>query len=102
MTPEKRARLATLQGLDRIRVITGPEHDELEQLRRELAASPEVADDPRTLFVDESSRPQLDGSDYNDTLKRICCDEVTAVLKKGLETLGREGLKVLVDRVLYG
>lgn len=36
---------------------------ELEQLRRELAQRPEVADDPNTLLVDEAQRPNIEGDD---------------------------------------
>lgn len=66
------------------------------------APAPEVADDPATLLVDESRRPNLDGTDYNDTLRRICCDEVTDVLTRALETLGREALQAVVRQAMGG
>ncbi len=71
---------------------------ELAALRRELAASPEVADSPQTWFVDESRRPKTDGGDYNDTLHRIACEELQAIALR----VGREAFAVLVDRVRFG
>lgn len=81
MTPEKLARLKVLQRAWSIGPISDAERIELESLRRELAMAPEVADDPRTPFVNEASRPQLDGSNYNDTLKQMACDEVVNFAK---------------------
>lgn len=103
MTPSKLARLKRLQELERTKGsgLTGGEWDELEQLRTELALEQqEKADDPTTLLTDESSRPQLDGTDWNDMNKAKACDEVEAVLKRGLQVLGDVALKALVARVL--
>src|SRR5687767_12556718 len=72
MTPEKIKRLAELQEMERAhpsRIMLVSEALELEQLRRELAMAPEVADDPSTPFADESKRPNLDGTDWNDMNK---------------------------------
>lgn len=83
--------------------LTAAEQSELDALRvraQGIAAKPEVVDDASTLFVDESRRPNLDGSDYNDTLKAMCCDEVEAVLLKGLKVLGDVTLKALIARVV--
>lgn len=65
MTPEKLERLKELQrAIAQGRALTVDEQAELLRLRRELAAAPEVADDPTTL-ADEARRPELDGSgDY--------------------------------------
>jgi hypothetical protein len=100
VTPEKLGRLAVLQAKEReVGHGSGPtdaERDELDALRRELAMAPEVADDKSTLFTDESSRPNLDGSNYNDTLHRMTCDELGAIL----ERVGRVGFEVAVAAVL--
>lgn len=42
---------------------------------------PEVADDPRTLFTDESRRPLLDGTDWNEHNRKMACDEVANFAK---------------------
>lgn len=82
MTPEKLKRLAILQHLEP-QGLSNKMQDEMIALRRELAIEQqEKADDPLTPFVDESSRPQLDGSNYNDTLRQMCCDEVGALVLK--------------------
>lgn len=102
MTPEKLARLAALQDLERALgpLMMGTEVAELNALRRELAMAPEVADDKSTLFTDEASRPLLDGGNYNDTLKAMCWNEVEAALRKGLEVLGEVAVKAIVARTL--
>lgn len=99
VTPEKLKRLAYLQQHPSY-ALTVDQHDELDALCRELAMAPEVADDPKTLFTDESRRPELDGTDYNDRLKAMTCGEVEAVLRKGLQVLGDVALKAIVARVL--
>ena len=93
MTPEKLARLAVLQDKEReVGHGSGPtdaEQDELDALRRELAMAPEVPDDKSTLFTDESSRPNLDGSDWNDMNEQRACDELVAIGLKLAATLGK-------------
>jgi hypothetical protein len=90
-----------------VRVLHGREHlapdalFELEVLERELAVEQqEKPDDPSTLLTDESRRPLLDGTDWNTMNKAKACDEVEAVLRKGLKVLGDVALKALVARVL--
>lgn len=96
MTPEKLAELAHLQHGERFDLLNETGVARLEQLRRELAMDPEVPDDKSTLFIDESSRPNLDGSNYNDTLHRMTCDALGAIL----ERVGRAGFEVAVAAVL--
>jgi hypothetical protein len=72
------------------------EREVLESLEGWLAASREVADNPATLFVDESSRPQLDGTNYNDTLRAMTCDELEAIAKR----VGRVVFEAAVAAVL--
>jgi hypothetical protein len=81
----KRARLAELQEIP-WRVRTSAQRAELEQLRTELSREQrETADDPSTWLVDESKRPQLDGTDWNDFNNAMCRDEVKALgVKYGL------------------
>ncbi len=95
MTPEKLARLAELQNITgRARSVA--EEMELTALRRELAMAPEVADDPRTLFVDESSRPDVvHGDNYNDYLHKVACDEIGSVLRR----VGRAAFDLAVEAV---
>lgn len=97
MTPEKNARLIELQQVP-WQELGAARIAELDALRRELAASPEVADDPATLFVDESRRPNLDGTDWNDANHAACRAEVEALALKW----GAELLKVVVPLVLKG
>lgn len=106
MTPEKRARLIELQQrLDFGDVVAGGvrrgplskgEQAELDALRRELAASPELPDNPATPFVDESRRPNLDGTDYNDTLHAMRCAEAGEVLAALLAKVGAVAFDVAV------
>ena len=96
MIASKLARLAELQEIP-WRVRTLDQTEELNVLRRELAIEQqEKPDDPRTLLTDESSRPNLDGSNYNDTLHRMTCDELGAIL----ERVGRVGFEMAVAAVL--
>lgn len=81
--------------------LTAAEQSELDALRvraQGIAAKPEVADDPSTLFTDESSRPQLDGSNYNDTLHQMTCAEVEAIFVR----VGRVAFDAAVAAVLKG
>lgn len=65
--------------------LTAAERAELERLERELAMAPEVADDKSTPFIDESRRPQLDGTDWNDFNNAMCREEAKQMgLKYGL------------------
>lgn len=41
----------------------------------EQRTPPEKADDPTTLFTDESRRPLLDGTDWNEHNRKMACDE---------------------------
>lgn len=105
MTPEKRARLAVLQDKEReVGHGSGPsdaEQDELDALRTELAREgQETADDKSTPFTDESRRPQLDGTDWNDMNKAMACHEVEEALKRGLEVLGDAALRAVVAKYL--
>jgi hypothetical protein len=102
VTPEKLVRLAALQDLERNGMLLDHEPGELRDLRRELAASPELRDDPSTPFTDESSRPQLDGSNYNDTLHRMMCDEFEGIARSFLTLLGRAAFDAAVAAVLKG
>lgn len=82
MIPSKVARLKELQEIP-WRVRTDAQSDELDALRTDLAREQqEKADDPNTWLVNESSRPNLDGSNYNDTLHAMCCDELKALALK--------------------
>lgn len=92
--------LGALQETERLGDLDLKGTARLHRLRTKLAMLPEVEDDPKTLFTDESRRPQLDGSDYNDTLKAMTCSEVEAALLKGLKVLGDVALKAVVARVL--
>jgi hypothetical protein len=65
---------------------------ELRELRRELAMAPEVADDKSTPFIDESRRPQLDGTDYLDEQKKRDCDEFAKTAADFMEKHGQEAL----------
>jgi hypothetical protein len=96
MTPGKLAELAHLQHGERFDLLNETGVTRLEQLRRELAMAPEVADNPATLFTDESSRPNLDGSNYNDTLHRMTCDELESFAKR----VGRVAFEAAVPVVL--
>lgn len=89
--PKKLARLKELQLIP-IADLHPIESMELEQLRRELAQRPELADDPATPFVDESQRPNIGGGDYMkdrdaDTRRRETeadMREVVADVKEGV------------------
>jgi hypothetical protein len=62
---------------------------ELQALRRELAMAPEVADDPKTWFVDESRRPDVvHGGDYNAVLHEMRCQEAKDILATLLKRVG--------------
>ncbi len=76
MTPAQIARIKFLQEKWRDR--TNAEQDELDALRRQLAAAPELPDDPRTLFVNEARSPMLDGTDYLEQLRKLECDRFIA------------------------
>ena len=59
----------------------------LKLVAQSIAAQPELADDPRTL-ADESRRPNLDGTDWNDFNNAMCRDEVKQLgVKYGLPLL---------------
>lgn len=88
MTPEKLNHLAALQESERLGTLTEASAAYLEQLRRELAALPEKADDPATLFTDESRRPRLDGTDWNDMNRAMCRDEVGNFVKMAVAKFG--------------
>ena len=63
MTPSM-ARLATLQDRERALTLTNDEAAEFTALRQRLATEEqEVADDPKTLLVDEARRPLITGED---------------------------------------
>lgn len=96
MTPEKLARLAQLQRYEADGIIGDLDAQELFHLRRELAMAPEVADNPDTLFTDESRRPQLNGTDYNDRLKEICREELRGIALK----FGEAAYEVAVSAVV--
>ena len=85
MTPEKTERLKWLQ--ERGLPLTVPQSRELDALRRELALEVETADDPATLFVDESRRPDvLTGGDYLAEVRaRIASENLEKLKKVGLE-----------------
>lgn len=96
MTPEKLRRLAALQACERIPDILPSERNELAALRRELAASPEVADNPATPFTDESWRPQLDGTDYGVEQRKRDCDEARAWLEGFAARIGRAAAEAAI------
>lgn len=96
MTPDKLKRLALLQELDRREASTPAEEAELDDLRRELAMAPEVADNPATPFTDESRRPQLDGTDYLAEQKRDCL-EAKQWLEAFALRVGREAARVAIE-----
>jgi hypothetical protein len=100
VTPEKLARLAFLQQGAAHRLLNVETSNELDALRREFAASPEVADDPATLFTDESRRPQLDGSDYGDVQRKRDCDEFEGLAKSYLTLLGRVAFEAVIAAAL--
>lgn len=96
MTPEKLKRLAELQQWPPD-ALDGHEALELDALRRELAMVPEVADNPATLFTDESRRPQLDGTDYLDEQRKRDCDEAKAWVEAFALRVGREAARVAIE-----
>ena len=64
MTPEKTERIIDLQRKGSKQGGLLPlDQAELDALRRELALEVETADDPATLFTDESRRPLTTGGD---------------------------------------
>lgn len=99
MTPEKLDELAALQRVERLGEIDSVQRRRLEHLRTELAREgQETADDKSTLFTDESRRPQLDGTDWNDGNNAACRGEVAAIgLKYGLPLI-----KLAVESLLKG
>lgn len=87
MDAESRSRLGDLQSAVRKlggrEQLTAEERAELERLERELALEQqEKPDDPKTWLTDESRRPHLDGTDYNDRLKEICREELRGIARK--------------------
>ena len=92
LTFEQLARVAELERRFKagqlISMAESLEYTALKDIARRMTGPAETADDPATPFVDESRRPQLDGTDYNVTLKAMCCDEAkTLALKYGLPLL---------------
>lgn len=102
MTPAKTARIAWLEDREHDSgdtALSTREQTELATLRLELALEPEVADNPATLFVDESRRPDVvHGGDYNDTLHAMACAEVEPVLLRFGEVAMRLALDALTKR----
>lgn len=96
MTPEKLARLAELQDIERANQLIPAWREELDALRRELAASPEVADDPTTL-ADESRRPLLSGGDYLEQQRQRDCDEAVAWALKLAARIGKEAAEAALN-----
>lgn len=96
MTDEEIRELKSLQESERFGDLDLAGTARLHILRTALARDYEKPDDPATPFIDESSRPLLDGSNYNDTLHRMTCDELGAIL----ERVGRAGFEVAVAAVL--
>lgn len=77
------------------------ELEHLDQLAESLQrTAPERADDPKTWFVDESRRPQLDGSDFLTVEQRRELDGVCAVLEGIVVRYGPAVVGALFARVL--
>lgn len=83
MTPERLTLLTALQrqvAAD-VEPLTVEQAAELRSLQLELAAAPEVADDPSTPFVNETRMPNLDGTDYGAEQLRRDVRETVADVK---------------------
>lgn len=97
MTPADVAILKNLQDLvAKGFTLSDSQRAEFEYLKRQLA--PEQADDPRTLFTDESSRPNVDGTDYNTRLQQIRDEECERIATRVFEKLVEAGLTLVVKR----
>jgi hypothetical protein len=93
MTPFDLSSLGRFQQMvARGEALSEAQQREFDALRRELAMAPEVADDPKTLFTDESRRPQLDGTDYLDEQKKRDCDDFARKAAEFMEKHGAEAL----------
>ena len=93
------------QGDPGLEPLTAEELLELQELERRAkleALPPELADDPSTPLVDETSRPKLSGGDYfRDELKRDVretAEDVGRAAGKGLLAVLGEFLKGLFTR----
>jgi len=89
LTSEQLERVALLERRfkagQHISMAESLEYTGLKEIVKRLTGPAEVADDPATLFTDESRRPQLDGSDWNDMNRAKCREEVaTLALKYGV------------------
>ena len=72
------------------------ELDVIKEAARFRSRLPTVADNPKTLLVDESKRPQLDGTDWNDFNNAMCRAEVASMgMKYGLPLIN-----LVVDSLL--
>lgn len=95
MTPGELATLKHLQQLIADGVpLTVSQQAELLRLRRELAAAPEVADDPATLFVDEARRPKTNGADFYEEQKQRSARELEAAALEGVKKYGPTLLQI--------
>ena len=88
MTPDEIRELKSLQESERLGDLDLAGTARIHILRTALAREYEKADDPATLLTDESRRPRLDGTDWNDMNHAMCRDEVGNFVKMAVAKFG--------------